>query len=93
MPVGRPLFEWIVFRPEDGLSHNVVNDIIQTRDGVLWFARQDGICSYDGVRWYNYSEEDGLECVGFASLHEAEDGTLWATESRHVLRDSTRKHV
>ena len=57
MPVGRPLFEWTVFRPEDGLSHNVVNDIIQTRDGVLWFAD----ANFGGLR---HNGTRGIPAVG-----------------------------
>ena len=33
---------------EDGLSQNAVLDLLQDRDGFLWFGTQDGLNRYDG---------------------------------------------
>src|SRR5215813_14330235 len=36
------------FTVEDGLSSNVVNAILQTRDGFLWIATDAGLDRFDG---------------------------------------------
>ena len=33
---------------EDGLSNNIVFDLIQDRFGFLWFATDDGLNRFDG---------------------------------------------
>src|ERR1700677_3174230 len=36
------------FTREDGLGANVVNDILQARDGFLWIATYAGLTRFDG---------------------------------------------
>jgi ligand-binding sensor domain-containing protein len=36
------------FTTEDGLAANVINDILQTRDGSLWIATYNGLTRFDG---------------------------------------------
>lgn len=39
---------------EDGLSHTLVNDIVQDDMGYLWIATQDGLNRYDGYEFKIY---------------------------------------
>jgi ligand-binding sensor domain-containing protein len=32
----------------EGLSHNIVNDIVQDDNGFIWIATQDGLNRFDG---------------------------------------------
>ena len=64
---------------KEGLRQHGINDIAQTRDGYLWFATQDGLVRFDGVRFVTF---DSRTTRGFGhdfvySLVEAPDGTLW----------------
>ncbi len=43
-----------------GLSSSEVFDVIQDRNGVMWFATRVGICSYDGYNWKSYKKFEGL---------------------------------
>src|SRR5258708_1658324 len=36
------------FTIEDGLPSNIVNDIVQTRDGFLWIGTPTGLVRFDG---------------------------------------------
>ena len=63
MPVGPP-------RPN-------VNHIIQTRDGALWFATEEGVLRYDGATWTRYTSRDGLAGDRVGQILEAADGSLW----------------
>jgi ligand-binding sensor domain-containing protein len=39
---------------EQGLSNFSINDIVQDRQGFLWFATEDGLNKYDGYEFKVY---------------------------------------
>jgi signal transduction histidine kinase/ligand-binding sensor domain-containing protein len=65
----------------NGLPQNSVRDILQTRDGYLWFTTYDGLVRFDGVRFtvLNKSNSPGLPGNRFVDLFEDRSGNLWAT--------------
>ena len=74
---------------DNGLPQNSVRDIVQTRDGYLWFTTFDGLVRFDGVRFtvFNKSNTPGLSGNRFVSLFEDRFGDLWATvETGQVIR-------
>ncbi|HQR36661.1 MAG TPA: two-component regulator propeller domain-containing protein [Blastocatellia bacterium] len=74
---------------DNGLPQNSVRDILQTRDGYLWFTTFDGLVRFDGVRFtvFNKSNSPGLPSNRFYSLLEDRQGDLWATlETGEVVR-------
>ena len=44
---------------EDGLPHNSVNQILQTQDGYLWLATDDGLARFDGVHVFADDKNPG----------------------------------
>jgi ligand-binding sensor domain-containing protein/signal transduction histidine kinase len=62
---------------EAGLPQITVNSIVQTRDGYLWVATQDGLARFDGVRFTVFGLADGLSTVEISTLYEDRNGTLW----------------
>src|SRR5215467_5968427 len=44
----------------DGLAHSHVTAIHQDRKGYLWFGTWEGLSRFDGYRFTNYGERDGL---------------------------------
>jgi len=44
----------------DGLAHGHVKAIHQDRKGYIWFGTQEGLSRFDGYRFTNYGERDGL---------------------------------
>ena len=39
---------------EDGLSQNIVQDMLQDDDGYIWLATWNGLEKYDGYTFKNY---------------------------------------
>ena len=64
---------------EKGLPQNVVQALVQTRDGYLWLGCQEGLVRYDGARFVVFDRRTtpGLPDHSIWSLFEARDGTLW----------------
>jgi ligand-binding sensor domain-containing protein/signal transduction histidine kinase len=61
-----------------GLSHNVVRNIIQDRYGNLWFATNGGgVTKFDGRFFYNYTQNHGLANNTVWSLLEDRHGNIW----------------
>src|SRR5215470_14060357 len=76
---------------DNGLPQNSVRDILQTRDGYLWFTTFDGLVRFDGVRFtvFNKSNSLGINTNRFLYLYEDGQGDLWATTEDNSL---TRFH-
>ncbi|MGL4828158.1 MAG: diguanylate cyclase [Vibrio sp.] len=54
----------------DGLPHNSINSIAQTRDGYLWFATWEGVARYNGISFelFARSLQTGMEDSGTRTL-------------------------
>lgn len=68
-----------VWQAEDGLPQNSVAAIVQTRDGYIWLATQEGLARFDGVRFTVFGKKNTKE-IGHSdirALHEGRDGSLW----------------
>ena len=82
----------------EGLSENVVNDIVQDTNGFIWLATNDGLNRYDGYTMTHFRYDPGnpkslssnvLECLMLSS-----DGMLWIGTSdgglnKYNPRDNT----
>ena len=75
--------EWVArnWQTGDGLPHNTVNAILQTRDGYLWAGTNGGLARFDGLHFRSFGLQEGLLAVHILSLAETTDGTLWAGTS------------
>ncbi len=66
----------------DGLSFPIVRDILQDRQGFLWFATDGGLDRYDGYEFTVYKEDLGdpttIRFDEVMVIYEDSDGTLWA---------------
>lgn len=67
---------------EQGLLNNYVQSITQDKRGYLWFATDEGLSRYDGIRFVNYQKASpgtltpsgkGLSCV----LDDPKEPILW----------------
>ena len=83
---------------QSGLPADVVNDVVQTRDGYIWLATSAGLYRFDGVSFTEIStnpeNDEAHETIN--RLYETNDGSLWiGTRSNglRVLREWTGAEV
>ena len=67
-----------------GLPHNQINAIEQTRDGYLWFATWEGLVRYNGLEFQLFDRRNvpALSDNGVRSLRLSPDGALVLGTSR-----------
>ena len=61
-----------------GLSQNMVNAIIQDREGYLWFGTWDGLNQFDGYDFRIYNKQNGMSNTTINTLLEDDEGIIWA---------------
>jgi signal transduction histidine kinase/ligand-binding sensor domain-containing protein/DNA-binding response OmpR family regulator len=73
------LFERI--STQAGLSHSVVNCILQDREGFLWIGTRDGLNRFDGYNFLHFEHDpqdrNSLSNNTIQCLFEDHQGTLW----------------
>ncbi len=71
---------WITYTRMDGLAHDQVVDIHETKDGMMWFATYGGgVSRWDGRQFVNYTKADGLVSDAVWKVAEDKTGALWFT--------------
>lgn len=80
----------------EGLPTNLVNAIVQTRDGYLWMAGFDWLARFNGTAFevWTAGEVEGLRGGGWA-LAEGPDGSLWVGSNGGglvALKDGAFEH-
>jgi ligand-binding sensor domain-containing protein/signal transduction histidine kinase len=73
---------------EDGLPHNQVRCIFQTRDGYLWVGTQQGLARFDGLTFtvFNQHNTPTLPHNLITSFAQTPDGSLWIGTSSGLAR-------
>jgi ligand-binding sensor domain-containing protein/serine phosphatase RsbU (regulator of sigma subunit) len=66
---------------KDGLIQSNVNDILQDKQGYIWFATDGGLSKFNGQTFNNYSTNEGLSESSVSSICEDDDGQLWIGHS------------
>jgi len=65
------------YTPSNGLASSTVYQIIQDRNGFIWFATINGISRFDGKRFKTFRTNDGLNSNSITSLAEGENGEIY----------------
>jgi ligand-binding sensor domain-containing protein/signal transduction histidine kinase len=68
-----------LWRTADGLPHNSVRQVIQSRDGYLWLGTPNGLARFDGVRFtvFNRWNTPGMRDDEIQALFEDRKGQIW----------------
>jgi len=71
----------------DGLPHNTIVEIAQTREGYLWLASWEGLVRYNGIdfRTFGRTSRPALQDNAITAVHAGADGELWFADSRGNL--------
>jgi len=78
------------YTSSDGLASSTIYDIIQGKDGYIWFATTNGISKFDGKRFHSYNINDGLNSNSIISLLENKNGDIYIgnfEKGINLLRD------
>jgi streptogramin lyase len=75
-----------------GLMGTFVSDIIEDRNGNLWFIGEEYLSRYDGKSLIHYTPKDGFGLDEFGFLMEDSRGNLWLGGSGRICRYNGR-HV
>lgn len=70
-----PLFRH--FSPEDGLPSSQVYQVIQDKEGYLWFATDHGVTRYNGYEFKNYTTANGLIDNTVLKIFLDHKGRIW----------------
>jgi signal transduction histidine kinase/DNA-binding response OmpR family regulator/streptogramin lyase len=80
---------WQSLTISDGLSQGMVNDMIQDRQGFMWFATKDGLNRYDGYNFKIFTRDadnpnsiSGNFCT---ALLEDSNGRIWIVTEKDGL--------
>ncbi|NRA10467.1 MAG: LytTR family transcriptional regulator DNA-binding domain-containing protein [Crocinitomicaceae bacterium] len=68
---------FINYSTKDGLSSSEVYDIYQDVNGLMWFATDAGISSYNGYEFKTFGLEDGLTGLTVFDFVPQENGDIW----------------
>jgi ligand-binding sensor domain-containing protein/signal transduction histidine kinase len=82
---GGPPFEFQTWHREQGLLHESVYALAQSRQGYLWIGTEDGVARFDGVHFVSFGLQEGLPSGVMQSLLEDHNGTLWIGTSGNGL--------
>lgn len=61
---------------EDGLASNLVYEMAQSTDGLMWFVTQKGISTFDGLRWETSDYEISPNAGNNVRLIALQDGSM-----------------
>ena len=83
------------FTTADGLPSNAVHQVVEDRDGYLWFATDDGLARFDGQRFRIWRIEQGLADNQLLAMATDAQDRLWlGTAQGQLMRMSAdRSHV
>ena len=85
-----PPYQYVrtTFGTVDGLPQTSVKDILQSHDGYLWVATQEGLARFDGVKFtvYNTRNAPGLVSNNLHQLVEDGAGSIWILAGSGVTR-------
>jgi ligand-binding sensor domain-containing protein len=77
--LSRIKFEYLTV--DEGLSQGTIEDILQDRQGMMWFATRDGLDRYDGQKFTVYrnnsNDPNSLASNWVLSLAIDPDGKMW----------------
>jgi len=66
---------------QDGLPSNTIYDIIQDKQGFLWFGTDKGLCRYDGYRVkvfvHDTNNPKSISSNMIKRIYEGKDGKIW----------------
>lgn len=79
-------YKFKIYNTSSGLPNNAVYYILQDSKGYVWFATNDGVCRYDGVKYQSFTMEQGLADNSVRAIVEDKKGDLWFLTRSGITR-------
>ena len=81
-------FAQAVWSTENGLPQNTVHAIIQTSDGYVWIATEEGLARFDGIGFtvFDKRNTEQLKSNDIRALAEDRTGALWIGTADGLVR-------
>ena len=70
-------YNYVRYDTRDGLAGSTVYDVVQDKDGFIWFATENGLSRFDGKYFKNYTVKDGLPDNEVLTLFADSKGRVW----------------
>lgn len=74
---------------EEGLSNNIVREVIQDKTGFLWFGTEDGLNRYDGYQFKIFRNDpknsNSISDNSIWTLAEDKSGNIWIGTKAGIL--------
>jgi ligand-binding sensor domain-containing protein/serine phosphatase RsbU (regulator of sigma subunit) len=77
VPAGRGKGHWKNYTGVDGLIGVGIEEILEDRDGYLWFGTNRGVSRFDGRDFRNFMPEDGLISNITRAIFQDDSGQFW----------------
>jgi ligand-binding sensor domain-containing protein len=78
--------QFVHYTTRQGLVNNFVRAFLQSRDGSVWIATDEGVSRWTRSTFTNYQMSDGLCYFSTRSILEDRNGDLWIGTDRGVSR-------
>jgi ligand-binding sensor domain-containing protein/two-component sensor histidine kinase len=77
-----------VWRTENGLPQNKVRALLQTQNGYIWIATEEGLARFDGIRFTVFDKQNtsAIKSNSIQSLFEDRQGYLWIGTDKGLAR-------
>jgi ligand-binding sensor domain-containing protein len=76
---------YTVYTTANGLSSNVLSDVVIDGKGKLWVSGDAGIVVRNGTSWKGYDTSNGLPSAAVSDLALDSEGNVWAATDRGVV--------
>ena len=73
------------FTVDDGLPSNTIYSVFKDSKGYLWFASDNGIARYNGIKYEKFTTDDGLSDNDVFYFKEDLSGRLWMSTNNGKL--------
>ena len=77
-----------VWLTENGLPQNTVHSIVQTKDGYVWIATEEGLARFDGLKFTVFDKQNtpALKSNDIRVLVADRQGALWIGTADGLVR-------
>lgn len=65
------------YTSSEGLASSTVFDMLQDKEGFMWFGTLNGLSRFDGKHFINFNDKDGLNSVVITALLPGDNGDIF----------------